>query len=108
MWEKGQQSANPGGRPKTKLIRQGFLNCLSLSEVEKMAKPVIAKAQNGDVEALTFIRDTIDGKPKQEIEVNDERSSNLAERFEEILLSAARTADAVHPARGEGGIGRVN
>lgn len=106
-WEKGK-SGNPGGRDGKKLIRRAFMNCLSVSEAEKIAQPIIAKAQKGDLEAATFIRDTCDGKPKQEIDINDERSSNLAERFEEILLSAARTADAVHPARGEGGIGRVN
>lgn len=108
QWVKGQ-SPNAGGRPKTKLFRQAFLNCLSFSEVEKVAKSIVAKAQDGDLDAAEFVRDTVDGKPKQEIDISDERSSNnLAERLEQILASAAGQADAVHTAKRESGTGRVN
>lgn len=107
-WEKGQ-SGNPGGRSGQKFMRRALLSCLSFSEAEKIGQAIVTKAQKGDLEAATFIRDTIDGKPKQEIDVTDERSSsNLAQRFEEILARASGEAAAVHTAEREGGTRRVN
>ena len=107
MWVKGQ-SGNPGGSEKQKLFRRALRDVLTYDRAKKIAEKVVQKAEDGDLWAANMVADRLDGKPKQEIDISDERSSNLAERFEEILLSAARTADAVHPARGEGGTSRVN
>lgn len=103
QWKKGQ-SGNPGGKRKFQLMRKAFENCLSVSECEKIARSIIAKAQNGDISAAEFTRDTIGEKPVHEIDVHDERSGGLTERFTEILAGSAERAN---PGR-ESGTGRVN
>jgi len=102
------QSGNPGGLEKQKLFRRALRECLSLEEAKIIARKVIQMAKDGDLMAVNIVADRLDGKPRQEIEVSDERSNNLAERFEQILASAAQEADAVHPASGKTGTGRVN
>lgn len=107
MWVKGQ-SGNPGGLEKQKLFRRALRDVLTYDRAKKIAEVVVSKAEAGDLWAANMVADRLDGKPKQEIDINDERSSNLAERFEEILSSAAQAVDAVHKPRGEGGTSRVN
>ncbi len=107
MWAKGQ-SGNPGGQEKTKLFRRALRECLSLEEAKVIARKVIAMAKEGDLMAVNIVADRLDGKPQQSVEISDERSSNLAERFEQILANAASQAAAVHTGDGKVGTGRVN
>lgn len=107
MWKPGV-SGNPGGRAKTKLFQQALRNVLSLSEAEDIARKVVQMAKAGDLVAANMVADRLDGKPQQSVEITDERSSGLAERFEEILSRAASEASAVHPTGGERGAGRIN
>ena len=107
-WEKGQ-SGNPGGQEKTKLFRRALREVLSLEEAKEIARAVVKKAKGGDLFAVNIIADRLDGKPKQEIDINDERhSENLAERFEQILTDAASRNNAARNTRRESGTGRVN
>ena len=67
------QSGNPGGRKKEK----PFLNALNMEiakagEDHKALRVIAAKvlelAQGGDMQAVTFVADRLDGKPVQAIE----------------------------------------
>ena len=67
-WKPGQ-SGNPNGRPKKE-------NCLTdiLREkvsAEELAERLIAKANEGDMVAMKYIYDRIDGKPKESVDVNN-------------------------------------
>ena len=107
MWVKGQ-SGNPGGSEKTKLFRRALRECLTLNEAKDIALKVIAMAKAGDLAAVNIIADRLDGKPQQSIDIHDERSHDLAERFEQILAAAAQEADAAHSDSGKAGTRRVN
>ena len=107
MWKPGI-SGNPGGRAKTKLFQQAMRDVMTLSEAKAVALKVLQMAKAGDLMAVNIIADRLDGKPQQSVEITDERSSGLAERFEEILSRAASEASAVHPTGGERGAGRIN
>jgi len=74
-------TANPDGRPKTAMMKRAMMDYLE-EHPEVMAKIVgriFAKAQGqhenrfgeqvGDLDAAAFLRDTVDGKPKQAMEV---------------------------------------
>ena len=107
-WQPGV-SGNPEGTAKIKLFRKALRDVLSYEEAKEIAKAVVKKAKAGDLFAVNLIADRLDGKPKQEIDINDERrSDNLASRFEQILSDAASRADASRSAGGQGGTGRVN
>ena len=69
-------SGNPGGRPRRKPITDAVLRIfdkLSLQEHEALLMPVIKKmATTGDVAAFTALRDTVEGKPAQQIAGDDD------------------------------------
>jgi hypothetical protein len=75
-------TANPEGRPKTAVFKRAAMRYLE-EHPEVMARIVermFSKAQGhhenrfgeeiGDLDAAAFLRDTIDGKPKQAVEVS--------------------------------------
>ena len=107
MWKKGQ-SGNPGGEEKIKLFRRALRDCLSLEEAKEIARAVIKKAKAGDLMAVNVIADRLDGKPEQSLDIRDERGTDLAGRFEEILARAGEKAASAHAGEREGGTGRVN
>ena len=107
MWVKGQ-SGNPDGRSKTKLFRQALREVLSLNEAKEIAKKVVQMAKAGDLMAVNIVADRLDGKPQQSVEITDERSNDLAGRFEEILAHAAEAAGVIHSGDGKTGTRRVN
>jgi hypothetical protein len=100
-------SGNPGGLEKQKLFRRALRECLSVEEAKEIARKVIAMAKAGDLMAVNIVADRLDGKPHQSVEITDDRSTNLAERLEQIL-AAAQEADAAHSAGRETGTRRVN
>lgn len=102
-------SGNPGGLEKHKLFRKALREVLTYEEAKTIAKVLVRKAKRGNLLAVNMVADRLDGKPQQSIDVNDERSTNnLAERFAEILASAAKQDDSVDSGDGEAGTGRVN
>ena len=108
MWQPGQ-SGNPGGTEKVKLFRRALRDCLTLDRAKKIAEVLCRKAEAGEEWAINMVADRLDGKPKQEIDINDERrSDDLASRFEQILADAAGRANASRSAGGQSGTGRVN
>lgn len=65
-WRKGQ-SGNPGGRPK-KLITDAILDAIEEDpqQVKKVATSLLKRAAKTD-SAFVALRDTVQGKPLQEI-----------------------------------------
>ena len=67
-WKKGQ-SGNPAGRPPAgESFADAIRARLTPERQAKLAEKAIALAEAGDVRALVFIRDTLDGRPKQALE----------------------------------------
>ncbi len=46
--------------------------------LREMADALLTKAAEGDLQAATIIRDTLDGKPKQQVEVSGEDGGPVA------------------------------
>jgi len=67
------ESGNPGGRPRTAVVRRVLLELLTDSdgepspELRALAKAVyelaVGKSKRGNVRAFEAIRDTVDGRP---------------------------------------------
>lgn len=80
------QSGNPGGRPKRKLISDALKDMLEKvlesgdhTQAEAIGVAMIAAAISGDVKAATFVRDTVEGKPLQKIEMKRDEFSGRSE-----------------------------
>ena len=58
QWKPGQ-SGNPNGRPKK--VATALDKALTKKRALKLADAVITKAEEGDVRAAEFVRDTVDG-----------------------------------------------
>ena len=70
-FKKGQ-SGNPNGRPPkgfsmAEVLRRLLEEGKDAPTAEEIAKKAIAAAKNGDMRAIEFIFDRIDGKPKQSL-----------------------------------------
>lgn len=70
----GGESGNPRGRPKkgesfSEVIRERFTR----PKKQKVADKAIGLAEDGDVTAMKFLRDTTEGRPAQPI-VGDEEA----------------------------------
>jgi hypothetical protein len=68
--------ANPNGRPKIAHFRKALLRQLYLEiapgfrRIDAVCDAIIEKAIKGDVQALTLLRDTVDGKPQTDAPMN--------------------------------------
>jgi hypothetical protein len=71
QWKPGQ-SGNPGGRPKTKQVRDALQKLVNELGLEPAVKAIYAKASEGDVSAFKEIADRLDGKVAQPIAGDDE------------------------------------
>jgi hypothetical protein len=86
-WKKGE-SGNPDGRPKGSLsaktiikkwleLEDDWVNPVTKEKVKMtqydiIALQQIAKARRGDTKAFDSVLDRVEGKPKQEIDVNQD------------------------------------
>ena len=69
-WKPGE-SGNPNGRPLADETMTGVLK--SLADKEEIAKKLLELAQNGNVAALKYIYDRIDGMPRQSVELTGDK-----------------------------------
>jgi ribosomal protein L17 len=91
-YKKGQ-SGNPRGRPKkgetmTDLLREKVeipkTAAAKLTRKEKIIEKLITLAEAGDLSALKYLFDRLDGRPKESIELTD---SEIDTRLREIMNS---------------------
>lgn len=80
------QSGNPGGRPKKKAFRDSLVKLLDAAgddsaKLTELAQALFDKAKAGDVSAIKEVRDTLDGKPAQAIDL----AGDLTVRHEDAL-----------------------
>lgn len=71
-WVKGQ-SGNPDGSPKGKPWAGAIRRAIAESDREALldiAKALVAKAAEGDLQAIKELGDRLDGKPHQTSDVN--------------------------------------
>ena len=67
-FEKGV-SGNPGGRPKWKQVTELMKSETNQAKLEIMVDKVFDKALEGDMRAVEFIADRLEGKVAQRVEV---------------------------------------
>lgn len=114
---KAGQSGNPAGRPKQAkpfrgmLLRElDVLTPEGLTKMQALARRVIQCALNGDMTAVKIVRDSVDGLPVQQIDMNDSRSAIARELSDDELhaIAATSSARAADEERGEGKSDRVH
>lgn len=95
LWEAGQ-SGNPAGRPKkgnafTDLLREAGEQAEAdgVSKKEKLTTILWAKALEGDMAAIKYLYDRVDGSPKA--------TQELTGRYGESLIPEKLTIEIVKP-----------
>ena len=84
QWKPGE-SGNPSGRPKG-LISASLHDYLTRNKgvkLEEMVRGAIESAIKGNPKALAVIRDSVDGRPAQSIDINANVTMTLADRLEQ-------------------------
>ena len=72
------QSGNPGGRPKSRALTDALEQTIDKHE---LGEKLWALALKGDMQAIKYIYDRIEGTPTQRFEVDEETIRELAEDF---------------------------
>ena len=86
-WQKGV-SGNPKGRPPKGETMTDTLAELAMGDKEGIAKKLIALAKKGNVAALKYVYDRIDGMPRQSVKVTGDQEQPLPL----IILRASQNA----------------
>jgi hypothetical protein len=73
-WKPGQ-SGNPNGRPKKENCLTDILK--SKVDAEDLAERLINAANNGDMIAMKYIYDRIDGRPKESVDIDSRSDVNM-------------------------------
>lgn len=74
VWAPGQ-SGNPSGTQRPKVVQAAIRRAVADEDGQKLrriADKVVQLAQDGERWAVEFVRDTLDGKPAQNIELDSE------------------------------------
>jgi hypothetical protein len=88
-WVKGQ-SGNPNGRPRRTKMMTDELKCLLNKTVwpfQRSARDLIAlrlvdlAIREGDIKAIQYIYDRLDGKPAQAVEVSGDKKRPLVVQY---------------------------
>ena len=95
VFQKGQ-SGNPGGRPKKDRTHAVTAALEEIVDPVKLAESLWALASEGNLAAIKYVYDRIDGSPTQRHEVDDEAVYRECERIareygrpiEEVLRDA--------------------
>jgi Family of unknown function (DUF5681) len=85
-WQPGQPSPNPGGRPKRKpltdLLIAELETCVHGTEVTRaqdIIRRLVQLASGGDLGAIKYVYDRIEGQPTQKLDVRTEAERMAAE-----------------------------
>src|SRR5271165_5916351 len=73
-WFKPGESGNPGGRPARPLTERLLAQLMKSDGAEAAAivRALLDKAKTGDVAAYNSIRDSVEGKPTQNLELKQQ------------------------------------
>lgn len=78
------QSGNPGGRPNgylpfAPMLRRALMKTdrRNRSQMEKIAEKVVAMALKGDMDAIRWLADRVDGKVAQQMNVTSEQTVHV-------------------------------
>lgn len=91
------QSGNPGGRPKTKILTDALRLHLDekdkagVTNAEKLARALVARALTGDVSAYREICDRVEGKSPLEADVRVFDRQHLETLWRDLVTDAERT-----------------
>ena len=91
QWKPGQ-SGNPGGRPKTKQVRNALQKLVDELGLEPAVRAIYTKATEGDVSAFKEIADRLDGKVTQPIGGDDESDPIRVSAIERLIVDP-KTSD---------------
>lgn len=96
-WVKGGPSPNPGGRPVPKPWRDALLLAIKekdqdIDNLTLIARACVTAAKSGDMIAIKEIGDRLDGKPKQQVDL-EVKDTTHEERLSFIEALAAETAE---------------
>ena len=92
-WVKGQQSPNPGGRPRAAVfseacrivLRENFPGDRKhRTFAEVIAERLAVAAARGNLKALAELVDRTEGKPRQALEVAQDTSERVTTGFEDM------------------------
>jgi hypothetical protein len=86
QWKPGQ-SGNPGGRPKTRQVRDALQKLVNEQGLEPAVKAIYAKATEGDVAAFREIADRLDGKVPQAVVGDDEHPPIQTQSLSDIEVA---------------------
>jgi len=82
-WKPGQ-TGNPGGRPHgyvpfAPMLRRALLKAdrRNRTQMEKIAEKVVAMAAQGDMDAVRWLSDRVDGKVAQSISVDSQQTVHV-------------------------------
>ncbi len=94
-WVPGGPSANPGGRPSYKIMSDACARKLievpnpetGECRADIIAERVISAAEAGDITAFIAVRDTTEGRPAQQINLNAEVLTETSEERKNRMLT---------------------
>ena len=114
-WKPGQ-TGNPGGRPAgylpfAPMLRRALLKAdrRNRTQMEKIAEKVVAMAAQGDMDAVRWLADRVDGKVAQSISVDSQQTVHVVPWLPAVqnaaqelgLIEAKREEVEVDGERGE-------
>lgn len=65
------QSGNPSGKPSTYTLTRALREQLTIKRAEQLAQAALEQAEAGNLRALEFVRDSIEGKPGVRLSDNE-------------------------------------
>ena len=74
MFQPGK-SGNPNGRPKKGTALTDILK--ERLDATELADKLIAKANEGDIQAMKYIYDRIDGRPRESVDIDSRSDVNM-------------------------------
>jgi hypothetical protein len=88
------QSGNPSGRPKkhlTEAMRRKLDN--DPERAERIAEQMLTQAEHGDVQSFDRVRDSIEGKPAQSVNINGDIDFSITDRRSRITEAISSLRD---------------
>lgn len=88
------KSGNPGGRPK-KYLTEALKAELERDpeRAPKIARKLIEQAEAGDVQSFDRVRDSVEGRPAQSVNVNGDIDFTITDRRSRLTEAISRLRD---------------